>query len=164
MTLIFAAGLCGSILGAQNGDRQTLEGVWKVTEIVVSGAGAYSVSAAQPGVFIFTKSHYSWMWVPGTTPRTLFKTQAPTSEEKLAAFDSLAASSGTYELNGSMATFRPIVAKGPNTVFIHEQFAIDGDTLTLSWVSGDMHMRIGQDVVQSTAPLSQGRMKLVRVE
>lgn len=100
MTLTLAAALWGSTLLAQTGGRHTLEGVWKVTDIAVSGA----------------------------------------------------------------ATFRPIVAKGPNAVFIHEQFTVTGDTLTLSWISSDMHVRIGQDVVQSTAPLSRGRMTLVRVE
>jgi hypothetical protein len=156
--------MCSSTLFAQGSTRQTLEGVWKVAEIVITGAGAYAVTAPQPGVFIFTKSHFSWMWVPGTQPRAPFKALVPTTEEKLAAFDSLSASSGTYELNGSTATFRPIVAKGPNNVFVDEQFLIEGDTLTLTWKSTDLHMRIGQDVVRSTAPFNQGRMKLVRVE
>lgn len=164
MKLLIVLSLCSSTLLAQGSSRQTLEGVWKVSEIVITGAGAYAVAAPQPGVFIFTKSHFSWMWVPGTQPRALFKALVPTTEEKLAAFDSLSASSGTYELNGSTATFRPIVAKGPNNVFVDEQFLIEGDTLTLTWKSTDLHMRIGQDVVRSTAPFNQGRMKLVRVE
>jgi hypothetical protein len=156
--------LYSSTLFAQGGSHQTLEGVWKVTEIVITGAGAYAATAPQPGLFIFIKSHFSWMWVPGTQPRALFKALVPTTEEKLAAFDSLCASSGTYELNGSTATFRPIVAKGPNNVFVEEQFLIEGDTLTLTWKSSDMHVRIGGQVVRSTAAPSQGRMKLTRVE
>lgn len=162
--LLIVLSICNWSLFAQGSGRQTLEGVWKVTEIVITGAGAYAVTAPQPGVFIFTKSHFSWMWVPGSQPRALFKAQVPTTGEKLAAFDSLSASSGTYELNGSTATFRPIVAKGPNNLFIYEQFLIEGDTLTLTWQSADLHLRIGQEVVRSTAPASQGRMKLVRVE
>jgi len=156
--------ICGSTLLAQKASRPSIEGVWKATEIVVTGAGAYTESAPQPSVFIFTKTHFSWMWVPGSTPRTLFKTQVPTNEEKLAAFDSLAASSGTYEVSGSTVTFRPVVAKGPNTAFINEQFSITGDTLTLTWLSSDLHLRIGQDVVRSNRPESTGRMTLVRVE
>jgi hypothetical protein len=164
MKLLILLSMCSSTLFAQGSSRPTLEGVWKVTEIVITGAGAYAATEPQPGVFIFTKSHFSWMWVPGNQPRPRFKAQVPTTEEKLAAFDSLSASSGTYELNGSTATFRPIVAKGPNNVFIDEQFLIEGDTLTLTWKSTDLHMRIGQEVVRSTAPFNQGRMKLVRVE
>lgn len=149
---------------AQGGARPTLEGVWKPTEIVMTGAGAYAVSAPQPGLFIFTKSHFSWMWTPGSTPRTLFKAAVPTNEEKVAAYDSLIPTSGTYELNGSTATFRYIVSKSPNVVSINEQFLIEGDTLTLTWTSSDLRVRIGPDVVPSPGPPQQGRMKLVRVE
>jgi hypothetical protein len=164
MQLLVLLMICGPTLFAQAAARTPLEGVWKVTEIVISGAGAYATTAPQPGLMIFTKSHYSWMWVPGTTPRVLFKSQTPTSEEKVAAFDSVVASSGTYELNGATATFRPIVNRGPNMVSIDEQFQVEGDTLTLTWKSSDTRTRIGQDVVRSTAPASQGRMKLIRVE
>jgi hypothetical protein len=164
MQLLVLLTMCGPALFAQAAARGPLEGVWRVTEIVITGAGAYTATAPQPGVFIFTKNHYSWMWLPGTQPRAMFKAQVPTTEEKLAAFDSLAASSGTYELKGSTATFRPTVAKGPNIVSVDEQFLIDGATLILTWKSSDLHMRIGEEVVRSTAPSSQGRMKLVRVE
>ena len=115
-------------------------------------------------MFIFAKNHYSLMWVPGSVPRTLFKTQVPTNDEKLAAFDSLVASSGTYEVSGSRVTFRMILAKGPNATFIDEQFSVDGDVMTLTWVSSDGHQRLGQDVVRSTLPVSKTRMRLVRVE
>jgi hypothetical protein len=149
---------------AKEAAAQSIEGVWKPTEIVQTGAGAYAVSVPQPGMIIFTKSHFSWVWVPGSTPSALFKAAVPTTEEKLAAFDSIVASSGTYELNGSTATFRSIVSKSPNAVSIDEQFLIEGDTLTLTWTSGDPRVRIGQDVVQPNGPAYQGRMKLVRVE
>lgn len=164
MKLFILLSMCGSTLLAQNAGRPTLEGVWTVTEIVVTGAGAYTESAPQPSVFIFSKNHYSPMWVPGSTPRALFKAQPPTNEEKLAAFDSLIASSGTYEVSGSTVTFRFIVSNSSNAAFIAEQFRIEGDTLTLTWVSSDSHMRIGQDVVRSTLPVSKTRMKLIRVE
>jgi hypothetical protein len=149
---------------AKEAAAQSIEGVWKPTEIVITGAGAYAVSAPQPGLFIFTKSHFSWMWTPGNTPRALFKAAVPTNEEKLAAFDSLTASSGTYELNGSTVTFRYIANKGPNGVSINEQFLVEGDTLTLTWTSNDARVRIGQDVVPLPVPAYQGRMKLVRIE
>jgi hypothetical protein len=149
---------------AKEAAAPSIQGVWKPTEIVMTGAGAYVVSAPQPGLFIFTKSHFSWMWTPGSTPRALFKAGVPTNEEKVAAYDSLIPTSGTYELNGSTVTFRYIVSKSPNVVSIDEQFLIEGDTLTLTWISNDLRMRIGPDVVRATGPVSQGRMKLVRVE
>jgi len=48
-------GLCGATLFAQGASRQPIEGVWRVTEIVITGAGAYLASVPQPSVFIFTK-------------------------------------------------------------------------------------------------------------
>ena len=156
--------ICGSTSFAQTPGRSTLEGVWKVTEIVVTGAGAYTTSAPQPGVFIFAKNHYSYLWVPGSTPRALFKGQPPSNEEKLAAFDSISAAAGTYEVSGSTVTFRHIVAKGPNAAYIAEQFSIQGDTLTLNWVSSDGYQRMGDGIVRSTLPVSKTRMTLVRVE
>ncbi len=162
--LLVLLAICGSTPFAQVGRRGPLEGVWKVTEIVVTGAGAYQVSAPQPSVFIFAKNHYSLVWVPGDAPRSLFKAQTPTNEEKVAAFDSLVASSGSYEVSGSRVTFRMILAKSPNSAFIDEQFTVDGDVMTLTWVSSDGHHRIGQEVVRSTLPVSKTRMKLVRIE
>ena len=78
----------------------------KGTEIVIIGVGAYVASAPQPKVFIFTKSHYRWMWLPGNRTKGPVQGAVPTTDEKVAAFDSLA---GTYEVNGSSVTFRPIV-------------------------------------------------------
>lgn len=158
---------CGSTLLAQGGRRPTLEGVWKVTEIVVTGAGSYSVSTPEPSLFLFAKTHYSLMWVPGDKRRTFYVAEVPTNEEKLAAFDSLTASAGRYEVSGTTVTFRPIVGKSPtftSGAFITEQFRIEGNTMTLSWRSSDAHLRIGQQVVPSTRPVSETRMKLVRVE
>ena len=97
--------VCGSALSAQEIPKPQLQGVWKVIEIVVTGAGAATVSTPQPGLLIFAKKHYSLMWVPSTTPRALFKAEVPTSDEKVAAFDSLFASSGTYEVSGPLLHF-----------------------------------------------------------
>lgn len=162
--LFVVLSICGATLLAQKASRPSIEGVWKVTDIVVTGVGAYTTSAPQPSVFIFAKKHYSFLWVMGTAPRALFKTQPPTNEEKVAAFDQLNGGAGTYELSGSTITFRHIVAKGPNAAYIPEQFSIEGNTLTLTWVSSDGHLRMGQDIVRSTLPVSETRMTLVRVE
>jgi len=76
------------MLGAQSGARGPLEGAWKVAEIVVTGAGASNTPNPQPGLFIFTRTHYSLMWAPGNQPRPLFKAEEPTNAEKTVAFDS----------------------------------------------------------------------------
>ena len=162
--------LCGAVLNAQwaaRAAKQSIEGVWKVSEIVVTGAGASTISSPQPGLFIFTRSHYSIMYVPGGKPRTLKKAEAATTDEKVAAFDSFLANAGAYELAGSTLTIRPIVARDPNYMvggFNKYQFRIDGNTLTLTNKSTDLNMRFGEQVVPSKAPASETRIKLARLE
>ena len=73
MRLFVTMVLCGAVLSAQEAAKQSIEGVWKVSEIVVTGAGASTISSPQPGLFIFTRGHYSIMYVPGNAPRVLKK-------------------------------------------------------------------------------------------
>ena len=163
---LLATLLLASMAYAQNA-RKPIEGVWKVTEIVVTGAGASHVASPQPGLFIFTRGHYSMMSVPGNQPRALFKGEEPTNEEKIPAFDSFVANTGTYEVTGSSLTTRPIVARYPNFMAGGSdkyQFRIEGSTLWLTEKSADLNTRVGQQVVPSTAPASETRLKLVRVE
>jgi len=163
---LLGALLLASMAYAQNA-KKPIEGVWKVTEIVVTGAGASNVGSPQPGLFIFTRGHYSMMSVPGNQPRALFKAEEPTNEEKIAAFDSFVANTGTYEVTGSTLTIRPMVARYPNFMAGGSdkyQFRIEGNTLWLTEKSADLNTRVGQQVVPSTAPASETRLKLVRVE
>jgi len=94
-------------------------------------------------------------------PRELFSgdepivgSSEPTDAEKLAAYDSFIANSGTYEVSGSTLTTRPIVAKNPNFMSggsVTYTYEIEGDTLrltlTLPW-----------------APENETRYTLVRLE
>ena len=64
MRFLVIMALCGGVLSAQGASKPSIEGVWKVSEIVVTGAGASTVSSPQPGLFIFTRGHYSIMYVP----------------------------------------------------------------------------------------------------
>jgi Lipocalin-like domain len=167
MRLLVIMVLCGAVLNAQGAAKQAIEGVWKVSEIVVTGAGASTISSPQPSLFIFTRSHYSIMYVPGSKPRALKKAEAATTDEKIAAFDSFVANAGAYELAGSTLTIRPIVARDPNYMvggFNKYQFRIDGNTLTLTNKSTDLNMRFGEQVMPSKAPASETRIKLVRME
>jgi hypothetical protein len=101
-------------VAAQSGSRGPLEGAWRVTEIVVTGADASNTPNPQPGLFIFTRTYYSFFWVPGNQPRALFKAEDPTTAEKVAAFDSLVGNTGRYEMSGSTLTARPMVARFQN--------------------------------------------------
>lgn len=92
-----------------------LQGVWRVTEIRLVRAGdTLVVSDPQPGLFIFTKTHYSATWVPQAEPRQAFASPfEPTREELATACDSLIVNSGTYTVVGSELTVRPVVTRMP---------------------------------------------------
>jgi hypothetical protein len=165
-TLLLAV-VTASLASAQSGTKKPIEGVWKITEIVVTGADASNNANAQPSLIIFAQQHYSMMYVPGNKARTLYKAQEPTNDEKIAAFDSLVANTGTYEISGSTLTIHPIVARNPNFMAGGSdkyQFRIEGTTLTLTEKSTDLNVRIGNRVVPASGPASETRLKLVRME
>lgn len=140
----------------------SLQGVWRVSEIVVTGANVSTNTSPQPGLYVFTKQHYSIVTVNGTAAR---KDVSPakdpaklTDAEKIARYDMwgpFTANSGTYEVKGTTLTTRPLAAKNVNAMTGTGQareFKIDGKTLTLVQKSA-----AGQ-------PVSETRTKLTRVE
>ena len=139
----------------------SLEGAWRVSEVVVKGAAASTNKAPQPGLYLFTKKHYSVMSVGGTEPRKPFPAAKDpdnlTDAEKMARFeawDGFTANSGSYEVKGSMLTTTPIVAKNPSVMGRSQtrEFKLAGNTLTLISKSA-----AGQ-------PASETRTTLTRVE
>jgi lipocalin-like protein len=159
--------LCATVVSAQSSKKKPIEGAWKVTEIVVTGADPSSVPNPQPGLIIFTKTHYSVMWVPGNQPRSLFKGEGPTDQEKIAAYDSFVANSGTYEVAGATITLHPMVARSPNFMaggVSKFQLRIEGTTLWLTQKNTDLSLRTGNGVAPSSGPASETRLKLSRVE
>jgi hypothetical protein len=133
---------------AQNQTKPSVEGVWKVAEVVTPGATpadkATTITSPQPGLLIFTKSHYSSTLVTGGEARPA--TEPPkdpqhlTDAEKLARYEQwsrFAANAGTYEIKGSTIIRRPMVAKNPNvmdgTTPITSEYKLDGaNTLWLT--------------------------------
>jgi len=159
--------VCTTVVSAQSSTKKSIEGAWKVTEIVVTGADASNVSTPQPGLIIFTQKYYSVMWIPGNQPRALFKGEDPTNEEKIAAYNSFVANSGTYDVAGETLTLHPMVARSPNFMaggVSKNQFRIEGTTLWLIQKNTDLSIRIGERVAPSSGPASETRLKLSRVE
>lgn len=140
----------------------SLQGAWRVTEVVVTGANAATNKNPQPGLYVFTKQHYSIVAVNATAPRKDF--DAPkdparlTDAEKLARFEvwnPFTANSGTYQVSGNVLTTRPLVAKNPSVMAGPagtREFRIEGNTLTLIQKSAP-----GQ-------PTSETRITLTRLE
>jgi hypothetical protein len=117
-----------------------LRGVWKVVE--VTGGAEGSNTHPQPGLFIFTDKHYSFMRVTGTKARPKFQSNATaTDSEKVASYDGFFAQAGTYQVSGSTITTQPVVAKaefpmiGPPS---KAEIKIDGNTLWWTFATGQV--------------------------
>jgi hypothetical protein len=151
------------MVASAQGAASPIDGVWKVTEVVTTGANAATVTNAQPGIVIFTRGYYSWVSVNGTAARTqsaAAKDPAKlTDAEKVARYaewNPFTANSGTYETKGSTPTRHLQVAKNVGamsaTTPTVQEFKIDGKTMTLVQRSA-----AGQ-------PVSETRTKLTRVQ
>jgi hypothetical protein len=126
-------------LSAQDVDVQ---GAW-VLQSMTDTAGTETES--QPGLFVFTGTHYSMMYVPGSEPRAEVSSDTPlTDAEKVVAYNSFIANTGRYEVDGDQLTFRAFVAKFPpymaawpdnaGTVTVH----LAGDILHWTFQNGFM--------------------------
>jgi hypothetical protein len=88
-------------------------------------------------VYIFTRKHYSYMFAPGVGPRRLFAgdPNRPSDAEKVAAYDSVVASSGTYILEGTTLILTAILHKNPNEMTgepLRYSVEIDGNRLRMT--------------------------------
>jgi hypothetical protein len=121
--------------------HEALQGAW-VLNSITNPAGEVN-SEPQRGLFVFTGTHYSMMFVAAAEERQQFAGDSATDAELLAAYRSIIANSGRYEMNGDQISYRAYVAKNPNymgdwpenetTVTVR----IEGDTLTWTWPSLD---------------------------
>lgn len=143
---------------AQPSARVNLRGVWKVTELSSRAAGKdWTTGSPSLSVYIFTDRHYSYMFTTGAGPRRLFAgdPNQPTEAEKVGAYDSFVAASGTYVLSGATLTLTATLHKNPNEMV--------GESLTYA-------VAIGRDTLQMTiadppfAPGFERRTVLTRIE
>ena len=158
--------VCTITITAQTSTKQSIEGVWKVSEIVVTGTDASTVTSPQPGLVIFAHKHYSMMWIPGDQPRSLFKANPPTNDEKIAAYDSFVANSGTYDLSGETLTLHPMVARSPNFMTGGQTatYQVKVEPTTLSLTTTNPGTTRAQAPAASPGPTNTTTLKLTRVE
>jgi hypothetical protein len=141
----------------------SLEGVWKIVEMVTTGANASTITTPQPSLVIFTKGHYSFLYVHGAQPRPQFAPAKDpdnlTDAEKIARYEQwsrFTANAGTYEVKGSTLTRRPLVAKNETVMAKNSSLAnevkLEGNTLWLIEKS------------EAGQPASETRARLKRVE
>src|SRR5947208_1744153 len=86
-----------------------VEGVWQLSEIAMTGKYAMTMKVTQPSVYIFTRTHYSKMYVGTDKPRLVLDDYSKaTRDELLGIFvDGFEASAGTYEVKADKLTLHP---------------------------------------------------------
>jgi hypothetical protein len=128
-------------LGAAS--QVSVEGAWTVSEWSVDG----ETVPVQPGIFVFTGTHYSIFFVNQSEPRAEPAEPGPgtmTDAEKVVAYDEFTANAGRYVVEGNTLTTRAYLAKNPGYMAgwpDNEQVytvARDGDTLTLTFGNGNV--------------------------
>src|SRR5262245_3261330 len=120
---LFAAGdkrPAGVAMAEQNRapEQANIRGVWKITELASRAPGSDWEIRSKPYLSqcIFTEKHYSYMYAPGGGPRKRFAgdPNRPTDAEKVEAYNSLVAASGSYVLSGSTLKLHALIHKNPN--------------------------------------------------
>jgi hypothetical protein len=142
-----------------------LDGAWSVVNIRVTGPDSAANTMVQPSLFLFGDKHYSMMRVTGNQPRTLAAKDSFTDAEKLAAYNSFIANTGTYEVADSTLTIHPVVARSPNYMSGGSDkyhFRVSGDTLWLSNTGTDIRTMIGGQLVPPSGPTNATELVLVR--
>ncbi len=80
--------------------------------------GAWKVEGAQPGLYIFTRGHYSFARIQGAALPDYPSNDKATDADKVAVFNTLYLNTGTYTVTGNTLATKAMVAKS--------KFAIGG--------------------------------------
>lgn len=122
--------VCASV-AAQS---KSIQGVWKLNEQVSNGT---TKVISQPSMYLFTKKHYSIIYVSSDSPRAVVDDLSKMSADELRAtfVNDFIANAGTYELKGGKLTIHPMVAKNPGFMqpdtWATSAVTISGNSMTL---------------------------------
>jgi hypothetical protein len=133
LTLLGLFAVAVTVGGQSPATRNSLVGAWKVTEI--ADANRPPIANPQPGLYVFTEQHYSFVRINGTAPLPDYPSNdKATDADKVAVFNVLYLNSGTYTVTANMLTTKAIVAKSAFGVGASNQyeFAVNGNALVLT--------------------------------
>lgn len=138
--VVLTVGLVTSPGIAGQSKRESIQGVWQVAEVTITGPGARTIAIPEPrpNLTIITARHYSRVEVQAERPRSILADVTTASADELrAVWGPFVGEAGTYEVTtGNLITMRPIAAKNPAVmgpgVFITYSYRLDGNTM---WVT-----------------------------
>ena len=120
--------------GQSSTTENPLVGAWRVTEI--ADATGPPITSPQPGLYIFTRQHYSFVRINGTRSLPAYPSNdQATDADKIAVFNALYLNSGTYTVTGNRLATRAAVAKSAFAIGgsgNQYAFTMTGNTLVLA--------------------------------
>jgi len=135
-----------------------LVGAWRVTEI--ADANGPPITNPQPGMYIFTRQHYSFVRVNGTRPLPDYPSNdKATDADKVAVFNALYLNTGTYTVTGSTLATRAAVAKSAFAMAgagNQYEFTVTGNALVLTQKPSGAVLRL----VRLEEPLVRAHLRL----
>lgn len=134
MTLLALLAVVVTVSGQSSATGNPLVGAWRVSEI--ADANAPPITNPQPGLYIFTRQHYSFVRINGTRPLPDYPSNdKATDADKVAVFNALYLNSGTYTVTGNRLATRAVVAKSAFAIRgsgNQYDFSVTGNTLVLT--------------------------------
>ena len=111
---IFVLAILATLCLSAAASAQKLGGVWRLTEVRTTGTNGTTKQVTQPSMYLFTKSHYSIIYVSSDAPRDTADADTMTADQLRKVFvESFIANAGTYEMKAGKLTVTPLVAKSP---------------------------------------------------
>ncbi len=134
MTLLALSAVAVTVSGQSSATSSSLVGAWRVTEI--ADANGPAITTPQPGLYIFTRQHYSFSRINGTRPLPVYPSNdKATDADKVAVFNALYLNSGTYTVTGNRLATKAMVAKSAFAIGgagNQYEFSVAGNTLVLT--------------------------------
>ena len=143
LSLLLAAASLVQALPREAQAQLSVEGAWTVDEWKRDG----ETMSAEPGIFIFTSTHYSFFFVNQPEARAVPADAGPNGladVAKVTAYDEITANAGRYAIEGNKLTTQAYVAKNPGYMAgwpdNPQEYTVrrNGDTVTLTFASGNV--------------------------
>lgn len=123
-----------TVAGQSSTPGNPLVGAWRVTEI--ADANGPPITNPQPGLYVFTRQHYSFARINGARPLPEYPSNdKATDADKVAVFNALYLNSGTYTVTGNKLATKAMVAKSAFAIGgagNQYEFAVTGNALVLT--------------------------------
>jgi hypothetical protein len=134
LALASALALSSTAYAQSNGSANPLVGAWRISEVVEANKPA--LTDPQPGLYLFTQKHYSFVRINGNKPLPDYPSNdKATDADKVVVFNALYLQSGSYTVKDNVLAVKALVAKSAFALTVAgNQFdiAVSGNTLTLT--------------------------------